>query len=252
MSTSDWAGYLDDFHTRHPGITAQVLRRARCADGHAYDWLAAAIPLSSGLLLDLACGDGPLWPYIGGRRCLGVDRSIAELAAAHTRGADLLACASATALPLPDGSVDTVACSMAVQILTPLPAVLTEISRVLRPGGLLVATVPTNRPLRAGDLPMLAGLLAALGRSLGYPNDHALAHPAGLLADAGLRLLADERRRFLYPLRGAGAADLFLTSLYVPGLTGRRRHAAATYLRALACLHVSLPVPIRRIIAVRR
>jgi SAM-dependent methyltransferase len=159
--------------------------------------------------------------------------------------------ASAAALPLPDASVDVVVCSMAVQVLTPLPVVLAETARVLVPGGRLVAIVPGRGPLRPADVAVLAVLLAVLGRGLGYPNDAAVRRLPGLCAGAGRRLVAPERRRFTYPLVDRAAADRFLDSLYLPDLAARRYRAARVVLRALVRARVRLLVPIRRIIAAR-
>lgn len=106
-----------------------------------------------------------------------------------------MVCASATALPVPTASVEVVVCSMALQVLDPLPAALAEIRRVLVPGGRMVAILPARRPLRVGDLPVLAGLLGILGRRLTYPSDQALRQLPELLEGAGLRLAGDQRRR---------------------------------------------------------
>jgi SAM-dependent methyltransferase len=249
VTDASWQAYLADFHARKPGITEQVLRRARRDDGDAYEWLAAALPQIN-RILDLACGSSPLWP-LPGHHYVGVDVSTAELAAAQTRGVPRLIQATAAALPLTDASIDAVTCSMSLQILTPLADVLGEISRVLRPGGLLVATVPSSGPLRPADLPSLAGLLAALGRGLDYPNGPALRQLPHHLTGAGLRLISDQRLRFPYRLRSAADADLFLASLYLPDLSERRRRAARRWLHALARLQITLPVPIRRIRAAR-
>jgi SAM-dependent methyltransferase len=183
---------------------------------------------------------------------VGIDLSAAELAVARRRGAERLVRASAAALPLASGSVDVVVCSMALQVLTPLPAVLAEIARVLKPGGRLVATVPDRGPLRVADVPVLAGLLAALGRGLGYPNDNLLARLPALPSAVGLRLVADERQRFDYRLADAGDADLFLASLYLPDLPAYRYRAASAFLRSLARFGAHLPVPVRRVVASRR
>ena len=128
MAASDWSSYLAAFHADRPGGTERVLHRARTSGGDAYDWLAAAVPVG-GVVLDVACGSAPLLPVLAAGRYVGVDVSAAELALARRRGAGLLVRGSATALPLADGGVEVVACSMALQILTPLPTVLAEIGR---------------------------------------------------------------------------------------------------------------------------
>jgi hypothetical protein len=140
---------------------------------------------------------------------------------------------------------------MALHVLTPLPDALAELGRVLALDGRMVATMPARGPMRARDLPVVAGLLAALGRGLGYPNDDPLRTGLpSLLDQAGLRMVADDRRCYHFPLRGKADADLFLASLYLPDLAERRRRAARTYLLGLVRTRTSLPVPVRRIITV--
>lgn len=249
MQTPSWAGYVAGFHDARPAVTERVLRRAGSAVGNPYDWLLAAVP-DDGRVLDLACGSAPLWPALAGRPYLGVDVSTAELRAARARGA-VVARASGDALPVPSGGVDVVACSMGLQVVQPLAGVLGEIGRVLTPGGRLVATLPADGPLRLPDVPAVAVLLAALGRRLGYPNDAELRRLPELLAAAGLRPLVDERRRFAYRLDDAAAAERFLGSLYLPGIASGRYAAASRWLHALARAHIVLPVPIRRLVAIR-
>lgn len=251
MRTPQWTAYLDAFHTQRPGITEAVLERAR--DGHqdAYDWLAEAVP-PAGAVLDLACGNAVLWSRLPARTYIGLDSNAGELAAARARGAPHLMRAHAASLPVAAASVDAVTVSMALQILAPLPVVLAETSRVLRAGGLLVATVPARGPVRSIDLPVLAGLLTTLGRGLSYPNDHLLRRSEALFEAAGLTVCSDESRLFRYPLGSAADAELLLSSLYLPELPRWRRRAALAYLRTLARAGVRLPVPIRRIVAQRR
>ena len=248
-----WEHYLDSFHAARPGITEAVLRRSRATCGGAvtdpYRWLAQAVP-RRGRVLDLGCGSGPLWPELAGRDYTGLDTSAAELAAARAAGAGPLLRASAAAIPLRDGSVDVVACSMSLMVFTPLPRVLAEIARVLRPGGLLVATVPARGPLRSRDVALVAGLLAALGRAPSYPAGGEMRRLARLLAAAGLPLAGDERCRFGYRLRDRADADAFLSSLYLPGLRAARYRIAAAYLRLLARSGDEVPVPLRRITGV--
>jgi SAM-dependent methyltransferase len=244
-----WDVYLTAFHARRPGITEAILRRALDGGGDPYAWLAEAIP-GKGLVLDLGCGSAPLGQALRGRRWAGLDVSAAELAAARSGGARPLLRATASAIPLRDGSVDVVACSMSLMVTTPLPQVLAEITRVLRPGGLLAAVVPAGRPLRPGDRVVLAGLLAALVRAPGYPADPALRRLPALLGTHGLRIVSDDRRRFGYRLRGRAAAEQLLASLYLPGLPPARYRAAQAWLRLLALFRAEFPVPLHRIIAV--
>ncbi len=82
VGSNGWSEYLAGFHARRPGITEQVLRRSLGAGGDPYDWLACAVPQRA-RVLDLACGNGPLWPRLPGRAYVGVDVSAAELGLAR-------------------------------------------------------------------------------------------------------------------------------------------------------------------------
>lgn len=197
-----WDGYLESFHAERPGITEAVLRRARADGIDPYDWLAEVVP-SRGRVLDLGCGGAPLFRVLAGRSWIGLDTSEAELAAAHAAGAWPLLRARACAIPLRDASVDVVACSMSLMVTTPLPQVIVEITRVLRPGGLLAATIPATGPLRPLDWVAVAGLIAALGRAPAYPAGRDMARIPSLLTGQGLRVITDGRRRF-----GGGCAVL--------------------------------------------
>lgn len=246
-----WDAYLSQFHQQRAGITERVLGRCRDRRGTTpYDWLAELVDHQAGPVLDLACGSAPLWPALAGRRYLGVDRSAAELSVAAARGAGPLVRADAAALPIADGSVRLVVCAMGLMLLAPLPRALAEILRGLPAGGTLVAIVPASRPLTGRDALVAGGLVAAAGRRLSYPNDPALADPAGLFATAGLRLVEDRSRRFGYRLAGPADADALLDSLYLPRLPRHRRRAARAYLRGLARVRATVPVPIRRLVAV--
>lgn len=57
-------------------------------------------------------------------------------------------CADATALPFPDGAADVIVCSETLEHVPRDHAVLTELWRVLAPGGRLIVTVPTALPER--------------------------------------------------------------------------------------------------------
>ena len=249
-----WDAYLEGFHAARPGITEAILRRSvrggREGAGDPYCWLAGAVP-AHGRVLDLGCGSGPLCRVLTGRQYIGLDLSGAELGAARQAGAGPLLRASAAAIPLPDRAADIVACSMTLMVTTPLPRVLAEITRVLRPGGLVVATVPAAGPLRASDRIITAGLVAALGRVPGYPAGDEPSRLPSRLNRAGLRVIADERARFGYPVRDHADADRLLASLYLPGLAPARYRLAQAWVRQLVVFRAEFPVPLRRITAIR-
>lgn len=236
-----WAEYLAGFHTEHPGITEAVLGRARHAGMDPYDWLAAEIPHDR-RVLDVACGNGVVRPRLRPRRYLGVDSATAELQAARRRGVRKVACADATRLPLPEESVDIVACSMALMLL-PLEETLREIRRVLAPRGSLVATLPADQPLTFADRRRYARLLLALRRrSLSYPNDEALAQPERVFASAGLRLVGDRSRRFAYPIREQEDGRRLVRSLYLPGIETARLAAGSRVAERWVGADVGVPI----------
>lgn len=107
--------------------------------------LREAAPLARGRLLDVGCGHRPydalFAPYV--TEHVGVEHEAVFAstdAARHTPGPDVLY--DGVTLPFADASFDTVLC---VQVLehTPRPArLLSEIARVLRPDGVLLAQAP--------------------------------------------------------------------------------------------------------------
>jgi ubiquinone/menaquinone biosynthesis C-methylase UbiE len=97
------------------------------------------------VFLDLGAGTGTIasaaaerWPST---RLLALDASEAMLAVARTRAGDhesgrfVWLPADAAAIPLDDAAVDVVASSFLLQLVADRPAVLSEVLRVLRPGG---------------------------------------------------------------------------------------------------------------------
>lgn len=199
------------------------------------------------MVLDLACGSAPLWPYLARQGWVGLDSSAAELALARDRGADQLVRADAAAVPLADGAVGTMVCSMALMLVQSLDVALAEVARVLRPGGTLVALLPSSRPLTPGDRARYAHLLMVLGRRLAYPNDSELREPAGMLSRAGLTLVADERRRFTCTVSSPAVGLACMRSLYLPGQSPRRLAAAMRVAEGWVGQQIGLPL--RRLVA---
>ena len=97
-------------------------------------------------VLDLGCGDGHFAVAVWGRLETGVDADADMLAEARSCGAyDTTVCADATQLPFPEAAFGAVISNSVLEHLPSLEPVLSEIYRVLRPGGRLIITVPTDR-----------------------------------------------------------------------------------------------------------
>lgn len=91
------------------------------------------------VLVDVGCGGGLLAPHLAGRgyRHVGVDLVASALAQAAGHGVVPVR-GDATRLPLPDGCADVVSAGELLEHVTDLGAAVTEVCRILRPGGLLV------------------------------------------------------------------------------------------------------------------
>jgi SAM-dependent methyltransferase len=105
--------------------------------GGVLEWLDAK---AGDRILDLGCGDGQLTLRISaaGASVLGVDNSPEMVAAARGRGVQAEV-GSAEALPVADGSFDAVFSNAALHWVRDQDAMMTQVHRVLRPGGRFVA-----------------------------------------------------------------------------------------------------------------
>jgi SAM-dependent methyltransferase len=97
--------------------------------------------------LDLGCGDGRLaeilFSNVPDIRWTGLDLDPADAARAQAGGLyDKVHTAAAAAVPEPDGSFDVVFSNSALEHMDGLDAVLTEVARLLKPGGRFFFTVP--------------------------------------------------------------------------------------------------------------
>jgi len=242
-----WDAYITEFHDQRPGITEAVL--SRCVDDHGanpYDWLVAGIEPTD-RVLDVACGSSPTRPLIAGR-WIGVDRSSSELNRALRDHHAAVALGDAVALPVRTASIDLVLVSMALMLIDPLSSALAEVHRVLVPGGELRALLPTTSSMTIGDRWDYTRLAVA-GRSIPRFPPTPLGQSLAPLEDAGLRVTANDRRRFTHPLTETTATRQFLDSWYTPttptAIEGR--HPSAKRLPHID----AVAVPLRRILARR-
>lgn len=108
------------------------------------------------VFLDLGSGPGLLLPMIRARhpqaRIIGVEVQPVMLQTLHEKAAEALAevveADLAGGVPLEDGLADVVTCVMVFHELAFPPALLDEVQRLLKPGGLLVLYDWVKRPLR--------------------------------------------------------------------------------------------------------
>jgi len=109
-------------------------------------------------ILDAGCGSGPLFAALRDRGAIvtGFDRSTKMLELARRRlgaDADLQAADLGSPLPFPDGAFDDVIVSLVLHYLEDWTAPLSELRRVLRPGGRLIVSVdhPIAFPVTVPD-----------------------------------------------------------------------------------------------------
>jgi len=198
-------------------------------------------------ILEIGCGDGFLSALLFQAPLeAGIDLRPSALARAHARGqyCHVLA-ADAAALPFPRGKFSSVFSNCVLEHVDRLPEALAEIARVLRPGGALLATVPTPRWESEGPFPSWrrAGLHGAshtlnglLRRAWHHVTLEEREGWQDRLERAGFRLPVWEpymgpRAYALYARRLPGSSVSFLAEKS-PGLraavrSARRRGAAA-------------------------
>lgn len=104
-------------------------------------------PFPEGYGLDLGCGDGRLTKIIldrvGRREMVGIDIDPGETALAERLNLyQTIHVAPANQIPEPDQTFDWVFSNSVLEHIPNLDAVLQEVARVLKPGGLFLLTVP--------------------------------------------------------------------------------------------------------------
>ncbi|MFH9071373.1 class I SAM-dependent methyltransferase [Streptomyces alboflavus] len=249
MDEQQWRRFLGHYHDTHAGITEQLLT---LAEPLPYAWLAEPLHTTDGIVVDLACGSAPTRALLPDTPWVGVDSSAGELAEAARRGRLPLIRASADALPLRSGTVGAVCASMCLPVLTPLPRVLDEIRRVLRPGGTLAVLVPSQSGLTpSGALAWIRVMTALRAVHQPWPNPQARDQLAALLGELGFAVRADEHRVFTLRLDTPEATALLVDGLYLPRLTPHRAQAAKRALAAWARPGRRIELPLRRVIAER-
>jgi SAM-dependent methyltransferase len=111
-------------------------------------------------VLEIGCGDGYFSEQLAKRGCqvTGIDLSPVGVAKAQSRvpNGKFLVHDLTEPLPFEDGSVDAVWCSEVLEHLFAPLFVLEQVRRVLRPGGVLMATVPYHGLIKNLGIALLA------------------------------------------------------------------------------------------------
>ncbi len=190
--------------------------------------MVSRLPLDGGTVLDVATGTGLVAERLveRGFHVTALDQSAEMLAVARRRFGDLIQLveASATELPFPDASFDHLTFTYLLRYVDDPAAVLTELARVVRPGGTIASLefgVPRGiwRPL--WDLYVGVGLPTA-GRviSRGW-------YDVGRFLGPSIRSFYDEwpLERQLESWRVAGVTDVRARTMSLGGgvvIWGRR------------------------------
>ncbi len=152
-----------------------------------YDFAWKRLARRTGAHLDVGCSDGTFLNVLAtttGLRCVGVDVMAEPLAvAARHRPRPALARVDRWGrLPFPDASFDSVSALDVLEHVPDSAALLREVRRVLRPGGVLVATVPARHWLSFLDLD---------NAKLRWPRAHAAVYVARFGRDRYRRRFVD-------------------------------------------------------------
>jgi SAM-dependent methyltransferase len=141
-------------------------------------------------VLDAGCGEGVLVEEYSGRLDIeGIDPNYAS---------DRVRTGSLTALPYPDGSFDRALCLDVLEHLTfeDQPRALTELHRVLRPGGEALISVPNLAHLQSRVHFLVRGRLIRTASESKHPGDRPVDEYIRLAERAGFVLT---KRRGIFP-----------------------------------------------------
>jgi SAM-dependent methyltransferase len=188
---------------RDRDFLAEFLRRYWFAPPVAF-WRAIEAGALSALdfpapLLDFGCGDGLFTGAVFGKQpgVFGCDIAVGELPGARDSGvyAAGVQFADGHALPYRSGAFGSVYANSVVEHIPDPQRVLPELARVLRPGGLLILTVPSDRfhsllhGVKTAPNPAAARAYAeGVDRLFAHHHYHTPGEWRALFRDAGLDL----------------------------------------------------------------
>ncbi|MBA4018990.1 MAG: SAM-dependent methyltransferase [Pirellula sp.] len=125
----------------------RALQSKGSSSGPIYEMVAAAIANcrpDGGILLDVGCGQGLLWPFVRDKfgQYIGADvvryDGLSEEATFHRIDLD------SGRVPLPDGAADVVVAVETIEHLENPRAFARELTRLCKPGGWIIITTPNQ------------------------------------------------------------------------------------------------------------
>lgn len=185
-------------------------------DRYHRDQFLPLVPPPGRRTLDVGCGEGRLTRHLAslGHRIVGIDASTTLVEAAKQSAPDMdLRVANAAALPFDDGGFDRVVSFMCLHDVDDLAAAITEIARVLEPGG--VACLAVVHPINS------AGRFEKHGRFVIRGSYLDSFRYADEVERDGLRMTFESQHRPISAYFDAlGAAGLVVDALREPVTTG--------------------------------
>jgi SAM-dependent methyltransferase len=138
-----------DLRERWEAHAAQWIRWARVAGHDSYwrfhrDQFLQIVPPPGRRTVDIGCGEGRFTRCLKelGHDVVGVDPSRSLIAAARELDPSMdIRLADAASLPLDDASADLAIAFMSLHDISPMPAAVREVARVLEPGGRLCVAI---------------------------------------------------------------------------------------------------------------
>lgn len=237
-----------------PGSFEALLTRSFSGHQTPYRWLARAVSSGAELVLDVACGAGAVSRelYRPSRIVVGLDLSDAEIRLAAGRSTGPWVQADARRLPFADQTFDAVTTSMGLAVIQPTAALLREVARVLKPGGLFVGLLPSLFTRDAGDLALAAQLSWQLRSPLRFPGLLRLG-PGAAWSAAGLTKVEDAREQYGYRIASRQDAMCLVDALELSEVPPGRVEQALRFLeeRVAADGEIEFGIPLRRVVAVR-
>ena len=145
----------------------ELVPEDRAPPADLYEWVGSLAPARCAL--DLGCGDGAVSGAIGAETVTLADVSAVALERARARmpGTEVVELEPDRPLPFPDGSFDLVVCTETLEHVRDVQLFLSEVRRVLEPGGRLAMTTPAHRRLIAAPDPFSPHLRFFTKRTLG-------------------------------------------------------------------------------------